>query len=628
MFRKETIQDTLTQLLAFSLLTIISPLLSVHAQTLPHSDANKISRSLKTLHSNEQLKVWVMFKDKGFSSERELEDALDGYAAGMSSRARKRRAQRTNLPHPNESDMPIQTSYVNAVLEIGGTLRSESRWLNAIGLEATASELSTISRLPFVTSIDPIIEHMQKVQNLDSPTRFRSHPAPERIAPFGYGDSRTQIQQIQAEILHEKGFFGTNMLVGLLDTGFSLEHSALQHVDVIAQHDFVNDDANAADEIGQDDIGEDEHGSIVLGVIAGNAPGNLMGVAYRASYLLAKTEKVRHNGNEFERLIEEDWWIQGLEWAEAMGADIISSSLGYADWYRFENLDGKTSKLTIAANLAVEKGLTVVVAAGNRGAQPLLDLGLGGRINVPADGFDVLAIGAVDRHGDILPFSSRGPTFDGRIKPDLIAMGGAVRSINPQTQRDFTSTHRGTSMSAPLAAGVATLLLEAFPIATPQDIARVLRATASQSEEPDNTFGYGIIQAHYAYEKLVEDFGNPRQAQPTTIQPGFNSRPTTLAQMKRGVLLQNFPNPFNAETWIPFRLTRASEVTLRIYALNGRSVYVLAIGYLGKGDYSTKARAIYWKGYNLDDEPLPSGIYFYLLDISGERHFRKLTLLE
>ena len=418
------------------------------------------------------------------------------------------------------------------------------------------------------------------------------------------------------------------MVIGLLDTGFSLEHTALQRVDVIGQYDFVNDDNNPADEVGQDDPGEDDHGSVVLGILAANAPGTLMGVAYRASYLLAKTEKVFQNGQEFEHLIEEDWWIEGLEWAEEMGAEIISSSLGYSKWYRFQDLDGKTSKLTIAANFAVEKGISVIVAAGNLGDQPLGDLGLGGRVSVPADGFDVLAIGSVDRHGRSLQFSSRGPTFDGRIKPDLVAMGLGVTSITPQTRNRFLHTHHGTSASTPLCTGVVALLMEAFPLATPRDIANAVRSTASQSHAPDNTVGYGIIRGRVAYEALLAQFGETGMPESSRVEPFPNSLPVTFGGLKRGVLFQNYPNPFNAETWIPFRLMHPSRVTLRIYDLRGSLVHSAAIGELPIGNFSAKSDAAYWNGHNLNNEPVSSGVYFYVLEASGERHTRRLTVVE
>ena len=588
----------------------------------------KISSRLLGADIHEKLKVWVLFKDKGIATTNQLQTALEAYETQMSTRSKRRRLRRTRLPFPDITDLPVSTPYADAVLKIGGRLRAKSRWLNAISIETTPTEISKIACLPFVLAIDPIEIYRSTSQRSDSLWYSSSQEAPPGLAPLNYGNSRTQIEQIQANFLHESGFSGDGIVIGLLDTGFSLDHTALQPVDVLAQYDFVNNDNNPADEIGQDDPGEDDHGSVVLGILAANAPGTLMGVAYRASYLLAKTEKVSQNGQEFEHLIEEDWWIEGLEWAEQMGAEIISSSLGYSKWYRFEDLDGKTSKLTIAANLAVEKGISVIVATGNLGDQPLGDLGLGGRISVPADGFDVLAIGSVDRHGRNLRFSSRGPTFDGRIKPDLVAMGLGVTGINPQTRNRFAHTHRGTSASAPLGTGVVALLMQAFPLATPRDIANAVRSTASQSRAPDNAVGYGIIRSRTAFEALLAQFGETGMPEPSGVKLPPNSLPVTVGGLKRGVLLQNYPNPFNAETWIPFRLIQPSRVTLRIYDLRGSSIHSIAKGELPVGNYSAKSDAVYWNGRNLNNEPVSSGVYFYVLEASGERHTRRLMVVE
>jgi hypothetical protein len=592
------------------MLVLVSSAIMASADTLPNDDSShhaeaQSSRILKIhlriemenfdkLQQIELQQVWILFADKGSDSR------ID------------------------ETDLPVEPRYIDAVLQIGGRLRSKSRWLNAIGLEAKPTEIRSIARLPFVREIHPILTYTDRFELpvAQSPT------APPAIAPLNYGASHTQIAQMKADFLHQEGFLGEGMVVGLLDTGFSLAHTALQHINVIAQHDFVNDDDNPADEIGQDDSDQDDHGSIVLGILAGNAPGNLIGVAYRASYLLAKTEKVSENGQHFERLIEEDWWIEGLEWLEEMGADVVISSLGYSDWYHFKDLDGKTSKLTIAANLAVEKGMAVVVAAGNQGNLPPGDFGLPGRITVPADGIDVLAIGAVDAAGRVPRFSSHGPTFDGRIKPDLMAMGSGVTSINSLTRTRFSNIHRGTSVATPLAAGVVTLLLQAFPLAIPQDIALALRSTASQSHKPDNVSGYGIINARAAYEVLLDQFGQTGIPEPVGVETPTNSLPVTLGNLKRGILLQNYPNPFNAETWIPFKLFSQSQVTIRIYDLHGSLINAIVLGDLLAGDYSSKQRAAYWDGRNFYGEQISSDSYFYTLELLGETHTQKMIVLE
>ena len=614
------------QLLFYFLIALTLFTASSLAISYPDQHA-KISPAIRFRPPHETLRVWVLFADKGFSPASNLHRAIEQYQTQMSNRAKSRRELRAHLSHPDVTDLPIESRYIEAVLRLGGKLRSRSRWLNGIGLAATAQEIREIARLSFVRAIDPIRQH---TMFFEAPASDSFSPgAPSAIKVLDYGNAKTQIAQIQADFLHQEGFLGENIVIGLLDTGFNLAHTALEHVDVIAQHDFIYDDVNTADETDQDDPDQDDHGSVILGILAGDAPGQLIGIAPRARYLLGKTEVVSRRGIVFERQIEEDWWIEGLEWLEEMGADVVSSSLGYYDWYRFADLDGNTSKVTVAANLAVQKGMVVVIAAGNLGAQPPDDaFGLRGRITPPADGFDVLAIGAVDGDGQVLPFSSQGPTFDGRIKPDLMAMGAGVTSIDSTTHGGFSSNHLGTSPAAPLAAGAVALLIEAFPLATVPDIVNTLRITASQATKPDNIAGYGVIRARAAYDRLLNQFGHTGLSKPVAVQPVSDLLPTTLGKLKRGELFQNYPNPFNPETWIPFKLASSGRVVIQIYNLDGKLVNTLKLGRLPAGDYSAKHRAAYWNGRNFKGERAASGTYFYVLEFQGETDTRKMILLE
>ena len=598
----------------------------------PPADSNldqhlKISPSIRFRTPSETLKVWVLFADKGFSTASDQRRAIDQYQNQMSNRAKHRREVRAYRSRPDFTDLPIESRYIDEVLRLGGKLRSRSRWLNGIGLEATTQGIRDIARLSFVRAIDPICQHTLLFEIPSSGSSAPSAPSAAQV--LDYGNAETQTTQIQADFLHQEGYLGEDIVIGLLDTGFNLEHTALERVDVIAQRDFINDDFNTADKTDQDDPDQDDHGSVVLAILAGDAPGQLIGIAPRARYLLGKTELVSRRGVVFERQIEEDWWVEGLEWLEEMGADVVSSSLGYFVWYRFTDLDGNTSKVTIAANLAVQKGMSVLIAGGNLGAQPQNDaFGLPGRITPPADGFDVLAIGAVDRDGQVLPFSSQGPTFDGRIKPDLMAMGAGVTSIDSTTRGGFSSNHGGTSAATPLAAGVVALLMEAFPLATVQDIVNALRTTASQSDKPDNIAGYGVIRARAAYDRLIDHFGHTGLPQPVAVQPTSDLLPTTLGKLKRGELLQNYPNPFNPETWMPFKLASSGQVVIRIYNLHGKLVNTLELGRLPAGDYSAKHRAAYWNGHNFDGERAANGTYFCVLEFQGEIDTRKMILLK
>jgi len=436
--------------------------------------------------------IWVFFTDKGYSDD--INDLIYRHEIQLSSKTRARRwkAQGSAV---DVSDLPVFSPYIDGVLQLGATLRVTSRWLNGITVQVTDSVIPQIRQLPYVNAVKPVITYKRKRLKTQDSRRgqYDSYRAPGGILHTIYGASSAQIHQIKAEALHDKGYHGEGIIIALLDTGFDLSHEALKDVRVLKEYDFVNSDDETSDNPPEDDIGQDNHGTEILSIIAGYSPGNFVGVAYAAEYLLAKTEKVSQNGAMFEQRIEEDWWIAGLEWAELNGADVVSSSLGYSDWYSYSNMNGRTALTTIAANMAIEKGMSVVVSAGNEGKS--LDWPY---ISAPADGFHVIAVGAVDEVGEIADFSSIGPTYDGRIKPDVMAMGNDTSVVSP-TSTDGYLKADGTSMATPLVAGTLALLLQAIPDhGGPAEMAKLLKFTASRASFPDNRYGWGIINAEEA----------------------------------------------------------------------------------------------------------------------------------
>jgi subtilisin family serine protease len=264
---------------------------------------------------------------------------------------------------------------------------------------------------------------------------------------------------------------------------------------IVDRHDFVNGDDDVAN--GRD-RGEGSHGTETLSVLGGWAPGHLIGPAFNATFILAKTEDTSS-----ETPVEEDNWAAAAEWAEARGADVISSSLGYLTFdpgfpsYTAADMNGQTAISTRAADLAGERGVVVVNSAGNAGPSTV-----GNTLGAPADGRLVLTAGAVTSSGMRAPFSSVGPTVDGRIKPDVAAQGVAVTAAAPGTASGYTSVS-GTSFSCPLTAGVVALVLQARPSARVTEVEDVLRATASQSGQPDNLLGWGIVDASRAIQALT-----------------------------------------------------------------------------------------------------------------------------
>jgi subtilisin family serine protease len=284
------------------------------------------------------------------------------------------------------------------------------------------------------------------------------------------------------------GLDGEGIVIAVFDTGFkNLRHEAFGHLDIQARWDFVNGDRAVGN---NRDLGDGSHGARVLSVLGGYEEGELVGPAYAATFLLAKTEDT-----ESETPVEEDNWAAAAEWAEARGADIISTSLGYLDFdapfadYTFEDMDGETAVTTIAAQMAVDRGVVVVASAGNEGFDPEHNT-----LGAPADGELVLTIGAVNSFDARVDFSSVGRTADGRIKPDVMAQGVLVKTVNPNTPDQYTLSD-GTSFSCPLAAGVAALVLQAHPDWTVARLRRAMRSTADGAAHPDRLMGWGILDA-------------------------------------------------------------------------------------------------------------------------------------
>lgn len=340
--------------------------------------------------------------------------------------------------------------------------------MNAVAVPARAEDVRRAETLPFVAAAAP-------VAGWPAPDLPRAAGTPEGRDEF-HGLAYEQLNQLQIIQLHDEGYWGDGVTVGVLDTGFNLTHESLWHTRVIAARDFTVQGDWSADQGG--------HGTAILSVIGGIKPDVFVGAAPNASYIVGKTELV-----EPEREVEEHWYVAGMEWAEALGADVLSTSLGYLDWYSYSDMDGNTAVTTRAANVACAKGLVVVTANGNEGENE-------GRpwMIAPADGYKTLGVGAVDKEGVIAPWSSRGPTYDGRVKPNVCARGvdtWCARTRDPHGY--FPSA--GTSLATPLAAGAAALLIQKRPDLSPDEIRMALMKTATRAASPDNEYGYGIVQA-------------------------------------------------------------------------------------------------------------------------------------
>jgi subtilisin family serine protease len=430
--------------------------------------------------------VWVFFRDRGPAG------ATAPAQATVTPRALARRARRGTAAGLDTRDLPPFHPYVETVAAQVRRLRHESRWFNAVSVEATPAQVEALARLPFVERLDVVRRYRRGAEAVERSVVEASGcvhaEAGRRVHSIDYGTSLGQLQQIGVPAVHDMGLHGEGVVVAIFDAGFSnLAHEAFSTLAIAARHDFVNGDDDVGD---GSDQGEGSHGTETLSVLGGFKEGQLVGPAYAATFLLAKTENT-----DSETPVEEDNWAAAAEWAEANGADVISSSLGYLTFdapftsYTWSDMNGDTAISTRAANLAVSRGVVVLDSAGNDGFDPAHNT-----LGAPADGFGVLAIAAVDPLGLRTSFSSVGPSADGRIKPDLAAQGSGVKAASPR-QVDGYARVAGTSFSCPLTAGVVALVLQAHPDYTVEQVQAVLRSTASQAAAPDNLLGWGIVNA-------------------------------------------------------------------------------------------------------------------------------------
>lgn len=436
--------------------------------------------------------VWITFADKGSSELHSAMKPLQILSAKSIERRKKVRDENAILDY---SDYPIYEPYISAITDKGIAVKQRSRWFNSISAYATQEQIRNIAALPFVKKIE-LVKRYKRIETLqNTEIQKKQFAAKSDSLVYDYGNSIIQMEQINATLLHNFGYTGQGVTIAVMDAGFNnLEHECFENMNIIASYDFVNNDNNVDDE---GDLGSGNHGTQTLSAIGGFKEGSLVSPAFEASFILAKTE------NTYTELpVEEDNWIAALEWADSIGVDITSTSLSYIDFdapydfYTWEDMDGNTTKITIAADLAVSKGILVVNSMGNNGYHDTHNT-----IGAPADGDSVFAIGSVNSTGTRSYFSGVGNTIDGRIKPDVMAMGQSVVTASTSNITSYSYSN-GTSFSCPLVTGVCAQLLSYNPNLTPMEIMDALRSTASQHDNPNREYGYGIVDALAAYESL------------------------------------------------------------------------------------------------------------------------------
>ncbi len=358
-----------------------------------------------SLHGSDR--YWVYFIDKGDREHlpflQQEKEALQQVTPRAMERRQKRGLQKSYRELIRE-DLPLSQPYIRQLTQAGFTLHATSRWFNAVSGQASPQVLDNIARLPFVKAVERVKSWRF---SREISTGKRSSLPGRRISKttqYNYGPSASQIQFHNIHLLHEKGLTGENVIVAVFDTGFRLENNSLQHIRsrLVGEYDFVQMDSVTANQPG-DVPGQDSHGTIVLSVLAGFLPDTLIGPAFGARFLLAKTEIL-----DRELHVEEDHWAMAAEWAENLGADIVSTSVGYSTFdpgegdYSYEDMDGQTTIITRAANQLASRGVLVVTSAGNEGNSSWR------YITAPADGQYVLATGAVNESNEVCWFQFAG----------------------------------------------------------------------------------------------------------------------------------------------------------------------------------------------------------------------------
>lgn len=507
---------------------------------------------------------WVQFTDKDNSPY-----SIDNPGEFLSERALERRA-RLNIA-VDEYDIPVNPQYLQAVAECGAELINPSKWLNGVTVYTTSqSVVEAINALDFVQTV-------RNCPNFPEAQRDKEIWLANEMKPSGnvnvskgyYGGAEIQVTQLKVDEMHDMGYDGTGVWIAVLDGGFigTPDHSCFDRMReegrFLGTRDFV---------YGSESVySQSTHGTSCLSTIAAYDPNNFVGTAPMASFLLLHTED-----GDAESILEEYNWVSGAEYADSLGIDVCTTSLGYITFdnpeydHPFEHYDGKTAPMTIGAEIAASRGIICTNSAGNEGEGTCT-------LGIPADAEHILSIGAVDGEGVRAYFSSVGPTYDGRIKPDVMARGEDtyVATGYPGGWYGDYYNGSGTSFSNPVMAGAVACLRQARPNASVQEICDAVRAAGDRTNNPDNYYGYGIPDMTLALELLdVEE-----------------------VMLQENELINIYPNPSKGNVHVAFNENTVTGVT--VYDMVGKTVFSTmnvnelesSINNLGAGIYYVKAES-------------------------------------
>lgn len=515
----------------------------------------------------------------------------------LSQRALDRRAkQGIKL---EETDLPVNPDYIKQIAAIKNVkILNRLKWFNGLVIDSIDSlTVVQIAKLSFVQGTRLIGREKRNVLNTKTESNVKSvaylYKAPSLLEAqnskrikgreYDYGQAYNQIAMMNGDLVHKAGYDGRGMVIAVIDAGFYNADNMLAFdslrakKQILGTWDFVYNNASVYE--------DDAHGSMVLSTMAANLPGQMVGTAPQANYWLLRSENAPS-----EDIVEEYHWCAAAEFADSVGADVINSSLGYTQFFNsaqdhtYADMDGNTTPSTRAANMAFNKGILVVVAAGNEGANAWQ------HISAPSDGVGVLAVGAVNPIKKYASFSSKGPSSAGAVKPNVADQGqdAIVAYVNGNV-----GGGNGTSFASPIMAGMCTSFWQMFPNFSAAQIKELVEKSSSQYKNPDSLLGYGIPDFHLA-----------------VFQASLG-----VVDLKRHQAYEAniYPNPISATTLYSAKLfvqgKQNEQLILEFYTLTGQSL--------------SSSEFLVEKGENYLDlnlsNALQSGVYLFVLkNTNGE----------
>ncbi len=498
----------------------------------------------------------------------------------------------------DETDLPIVPHYIDSVRLSGNVIiLNQSKWLNQVCIQTTdPAALAKINALSFVINAQPVkrISNSQVIKKNKFTEEIKDVASPQSpMNPtdfYSYGNSYGQIHIHEGEYLHNKGFKGEGMSMAIIDAGF-YHYQTLPAFDsvrlnnqIIETYDFVNNETS----VNEDDV----HGMECFSIIAGNIPGQLVGSSPKAKFYLYRSEDVFS-----ESPVEEQYWIAAAERADSNGVDVISTSLGYNLFdnpvfnYSYADMNGHTTLIAKASSFAAKKGIIVLAAAGNEGANSWHF------ITTPADADSILTVGAVNVSGVVGDFSSYGPSSDGRVKPTVASVGVST-ALSSATGTIITGN--GTSFATPNMAGLVTCLWQAFPEFTNMEIIEAVKKSSSIYNTPNNRIGYGIPNFRIAFNDLSQ-------------QRTLRNINTVLGNNR----IKIYPNPFRNNFTVLIKPENTATAIFRLYDAAGKLYFSKQI--------SLQAEQV--QAIQFDNrQPLQRGIYTLKFSDGKSKHSFKMML--